>query len=66
MSDPTREKFAHLIEMVEAMEDLVEAIEAREGADSGQAELAAAREKLQQARDELSRVSNGCGSPRTR
>ena len=61
MSDPIHEKFVKLIGQVEDLEDAVAEMEKKQD-DLG--ELAGVREKLQQARDELARVSNGCGSPR--
>lgn len=63
MSDPLHEKFARLIDRVEGLEDKVSEMEGQ-GGKGDSATLAALREQLQQARDELARVSNGCGSPR--
>lgn len=56
MSDPIHEKFVQLINRVEELEEMVSKLEGDE--------RVAALEKLEEARNELARVSNGCGSPR--
>ena len=63
MSDLIHEKFARLINQVEELEEQLADLEGHGDAESDGA-LAGVRERLQEARNELSRVSNGCGTPR--
>lgn len=59
MKDVQHEKFHQLMAEVEALEEQI-AAQAKSGAD--EAQLTALREKLADARNRLTKVSDGCGT----
>lgn len=71
MTDVSRHAFAHLMDRVEELEEAVEAQEAKvkslrqagdgAAADKAAADLEGLREKLRLDRNELARLSDGCG-----
>lgn len=74
MTDVAREKYAHLMAQIEELEERVSDLE-REGAVAAESpdardvqvvadELHDLREELAARRNELQRISDGCGTPR--
>ena len=61
-----RQKYLQLIEQVETLEDQVADLEKLPATDAARAGRPAAQEKLATARRELTRVSDGCGTPHAR
>ena len=61
MIDLQREKYIRLIGLVEELEEKIESIEKKRL--KSDSELMDLKEKLSGCRDELQRVSNGCGYP---
>ena len=62
MTNVSHEKFSHLMAEIEDLEEQVEALQT--DADSVQIEaLRSLQEKLAEKRNELARISDGCGTP---
>ncbi|MHC4871917.1 MAG: hypothetical protein ACYTFY_08725 [Planctomycetota bacterium] len=61
MTDVSRDKYMHLMGEVEDYEDLVDKLIA-DGAP--EEEIKKAKETLAEKRNELTRISDGCGHPR--
>lgn len=59
MKDITREKYARLMDEVERIEDLITELE--QGQISDPEELAQLKEELAAKKNELARLSDGCG-----
>ena len=60
MLNMQKQKYMQLMQNIEDLEDRIEIMELKE---KPPAELDALREKLAEARNELARVSDGCGTP---
>lgn len=63
-ADVAREKFQHLIALVEELEDQIAALEAQPAAPARNEQLLKKQEELANARRELQVASDGCGRPR--
>ncbi len=70
MTDVAREKFMHLMQEVEEMEERVEELEQKlttcrgtQAEEAARRELDASLERLEEKRTELVRVSDGCRRP---
>jgi peptidoglycan hydrolase CwlO-like protein len=61
MIDLQKKKYMNLIGLVEDLEDELESLEKQDSADN--AEVERIKAELNKYRDELQRVSNGCGYP---
>jgi ribosome-interacting GTPase 1 len=62
-NDVARQKYLQLINQVEDLEDEVEKLEKQPASPATQKKLEALREELAKQRNELTRVSDGCGTP---
>lgn len=60
MMDAQRKKYQVLMQEIEELEDKIEEMEA---SDPASQELQDLKEKLAEQRNELARISDGCGSP---
>jgi hypothetical protein len=60
MLNAQRKKYQILMQEIEDLEDKIEELE---GSDPETQELQAVKEKLADQRNELARVSDGCGTP---
>jgi hypothetical protein len=61
MTDTAREKYARLMDEIERLEDAIEEMKSKGGCDTNQ--LSAMNEALTVNRNELARLSDGCGRP---
>lgn len=61
MTDVAREKYLHLMEQVEALEDTLTRLEKEQ---APQDEIRAVQEQLADGKHELARISDGCGTGR--
>jgi hypothetical protein len=61
MKDIAREKYARLMDEIERIEDFITEVEGQEKPD--QDELAKLKNELAAKRNELARLSDGCGKP---
>jgi uncharacterized protein YdcH (DUF465 family) len=61
MKDIAREKYARLMDEIEQIEDLISEVEGQEKPEAD--ELARLRDELAIKRNELARLSDGCGKP---
>ena len=60
MSDVMKERYMKLMQEIEDLEDRIEIIELK---DANSSKLEALREELAEQRNELARISDGCGTP---
>lgn len=61
MKDLNREKYSHLMAEIEQLEDCISELENEKPVNKEQMEKAKA--KLAEKRNELARISDGCGKP---
>jgi len=64
-NDIAHQKYAQLMDQVEALEDQITDLESLPATAAARADLPAVQEKLATTRRELQRVSDGCGKPRS-
>jgi len=61
MKDIAREKYVHLMALIDRLENLIDEMENTENPDP--AALASFKQQLADTRNELARISDGCGKP---
>ena len=62
MTDVNREKYAHLMGEIEEFEENIEKLQA---ASADKEKIISLQEELSEKRNELARMSDGCGTPHT-